>query len=107
MSRKRLITAKFEVDGKTYSGRWIDIDTLEHLGFDEKKVYEFNEKNLFLIEQAVFTLDPESFEFKFTKTLRKYFQNQWPITEKQNEQYQKLAHKYCENAKTQDFDVPF
>ena len=100
-TQKRLHTiyAKFTSDGKEYTARVINMDTLEHVEWKESVVYEPTNAVLDALDAELFPVDDEAFDKKMIVSVRKYVTNGWNLSEKQAAQFQKIAQKYLKGRK--------
>lgn len=99
--KKRLHTiyAKFLFEGKEYTARVVDMDTLEHVEWKETVIYEPTQQVLEALEAEMFALDDEAFDKKMIESVKKYALNGWNLSEKQSAQFQKIAQRYLKGRK--------
>jgi len=88
-NRTQRIKGTWTIDGASYTGRTIDIDTLSHLGWHDDVPASFNVSTA---EQAL-ALNPTPWEQNFIHSLLEQYNISGRISEKQSAVWDKIALK--------------
>jgi len=94
--RLQTIYAKFSHEGKEYTGRVINVDTLEHKEWLSTIVYEPSNAVLTALEEIFFTLPDDNWDKKFIGSIRNFTREGGNLSEKQSACFQKIAQRHLQ-----------